>query len=309
MFDPLTRIAVIYSEIKNTGPRQGSIGYISHATDIQLVASRLLSAYIYTTTINFVRYGYEKRKRSEYKQVHALIPVNFDGKTQGIETFIEKLEDERIFNSFKDSLNTPTDNPFCIIGPLETPMNMLNQDDDIFYGWIETYLRYEQHNHILESFLDSEDSGFICTNLKIDYTLMRSLVSMVYDHQMKSAGLPMLADRKNMVIKSLRFVMLMSNLYRNNMVTSSPLNESSHLNNEGRLDPVAFYNKIIPYLYVPGLSQFLLHKIRTSCSYEKDHIIIDNLIKTQDAIRSLARCAAEGPGVGVGVGKEKHKSK
>jgi hypothetical protein len=105
MFDYGTKIEVILSNCtKKTSPRVGSQGYTCNTLINEVVSDTRINTSI--LDIYFTRYGFEQKKRVEYKKVFALFPktkIGADTKSivKGVENFIKNFYNKE----FKDLLD------------------------------------------------------------------------------------------------------------------------------------------------------------------------------------------------------------
>lgn len=73
MFIPGTAIQVLYSTCNKIGPRRGSIGIVRKCSD-NVLHEKAVDMTVIHAAVNFIRYGFEKTHRNEYKDVLLVIP-------------------------------------------------------------------------------------------------------------------------------------------------------------------------------------------------------------------------------------------
>ena len=136
MFIPGSKVIVLESSVKNgTGPKRGSIGYVS---DI----SRSLSFEVYNKfnvlakqcTINFTRYGFEEHNRRERTKIICLFPCTELKHALNL----TKVKMEKHRKELNDMLHVAVNVPMTLTAPYFDCENLLTCNDNEFIAWVDS---------------------------------------------------------------------------------------------------------------------------------------------------------------------------
>lgn len=165
MFDVGTRVVVLASSVKKGfGTKQGSIGYVSNRQQIAYIhhikPHRYLSFLATPTIIAFSRYGYEEKRRCEFRTVISVIPA-FIGNIlkkdaiQEVEKIVDIFQGEEFSKNplWKDWLSNTfksVDPKLAVLAPAGNLRieNMLNHPTDV-RAWMESILRSQAMGPVL----------------------------------------------------------------------------------------------------------------------------------------------------------------
>lgn len=155
MFDIGTRVVVLASSTgKGFGPKQGSIGYVSSQQPTLFIHHMnphdSLSFLSVLITVAFSRYGFEEKRRCEFRTVVNILPVitgelkNISSKIEGIIGLFQNDEFEKNrcwtdWVSGKYNILSPKLTVLAPVGSLKTE-NMLDQPMEV-QAYVESFLR------------------------------------------------------------------------------------------------------------------------------------------------------------------------
>lgn len=146
MFEIGTKVIVLASSRRTgLGPKRGSVGYISKINQIMYIRPKNLT--VFSCTVYFYRFGFEKKIRAEKKKVLALFPYCFI-RPDETRKLINKLNGsgpegelgyKNLFKAAAIKMDT------CVLGPCFSEISDLTAcSDKEFYCWMSSILTSHQ---------------------------------------------------------------------------------------------------------------------------------------------------------------------
>lgn len=158
MFNSGTKIIVLSSsKKKGLGPRKGSLGFVSSCE-----GKSVFDKYDVIATFNrvvFTRYGFEARKRTEFKNIISVFPL-IRAKKGDIESQVFSLikrinspKSEHVWEEIRSSFNLGRNEPIVLACPLDCqPSNILDYDLPDFKAWVSSTLSNNSFKNQLNKF-------------------------------------------------------------------------------------------------------------------------------------------------------------
>lgn len=148
MFDLGAKIILVASSHhKKTGPRRGSIGYVTTLYHSQSSIGNK-SIFVTPSSVRFLRYGNEKRHRFEAKQVLLVFPVIRDNTEESLKAFINTINADKYVNDWngvRATMSMPESTPIAIAAPIYTPeVSFKTCTNEELRCWFESCLLSQQ---------------------------------------------------------------------------------------------------------------------------------------------------------------------
>lgn len=169
MFDLATKIILVESSCrKSTGPRRGSVGYVSNISTSMMIPEHGIAVSL--IEVFFYRYGFEQKTRIEKKTVLNVFPIvgqKGEGDIQHqVSTIMDKVRnDEFLTKSIRQLFETKESTHVIIAVPRScNAPNMLSCSTNEFYAWGQAILS----NVYIRAYVNESLTEGHFTNSKID---------------------------------------------------------------------------------------------------------------------------------------------
>lgn len=262
MFDLGSKIILISSSHgKSTGPRRGSTGYFS-----QRLASRVFLDYsvcAFFGDVFFTRYGFEKKRRMERKQIINIFPIIKRGIGEDIEQQVintaNKLTSEKnneIQEIIRGYLEAPPTTPIVMASSHGCSESMLEGNRTEVRAWVESVLSNQDFCLFLHSAINSGHyRNASVLELRAQQTWERIRV-MSMDRNFRRSVLDGWVKDPELLssaITLLRSIIIMMERKRILGVINNTRHSFLGLNLEKPIDPELSYGVFLEHIFNPAL--------------------------------------------------------
>lgn len=217
-----TKVIVLSSSCrKKTGPRKGSIGFISqvrqHGSEISYVEKG--DVFVNLTKVVFTRYGFESKERMELKYFINVFPTFLERRTMNmplLENSVDIMKtDQHSVHYFKQRLSdmygkAATTAYSGIIMPIITTDNIMDLSSNDFNAWLYSILR----DQVFISLVDNISDQARRVRGLIDMGELRALFGALHDGSRRKTMMEELRDNmdmKNRLVNLIRKIEIIGN--------------------------------------------------------------------------------------------------
>lgn len=266
MFNSGTKIKLIASSCnKKTGPRKGSVGYI---TELYHLRTRIRGRTIFAipATCRFTRYGNERKCRAETKSILAILPVVHNNDAEdSIKTIISTIGPEKYvskWNTIRSGVSIATTIPIVLAAPMYTPgLDLMTCAHEELQCWLEnkilslsSFTSRAKGTHYLSKEGTSGITEYDLSSLR-EMTVSKQLRHVLLEKMCNSP------TARNKWIKILLMLSIMSDrsdheIISDDLRTSSDnlLNSLSH--SKGLFTTNDVYQTLVPYLFCKKFDEY-----------------------------------------------------
>lgn len=257
MFDLNEKCILVASSYhKQTGPRKGSVGYVTSVYNSLKILNHNSLACM-TANVRFIRYGNEKKTRSESKYVVLTFPILRENVRGRLEQFIHAInsnkhieEWNRVRNILGRDYYVDNHTPVVLAIPIFTQeINFVSCSKHEFFSWFEGCLILPQMTHFISRalasnhfFKNDEYNGVTLHNLV-------TLQDMMVDRDFRQKHINDMCENssyRNTWIKILRIVMIVIGYV--NQITI--IDKLDYITKHSLLrDSKDIYSTFIPYIF------------------------------------------------------------
>ena len=266
MFDTGTKIKLIASSCnKKTGPRKGSVGYI---TELYHLRTKIKGRTIFAipATCRFTRYGNERKCRAETKSILTILPVVHGNDAENtIKTIISTIGPEKYvsrWNIIRSEVSVATTIPIVLATPMYTPgLDLMMCAHEELQCWLENKilsLSSFTSRAIGTNYLSKEGTSGITENDLLN------LREMTVSKQLRRALLEKMCvspNARNKWIKILLMLSIMSDRSDHEIISDDLRASSNNILNglshpKGTFTTNDVYQTLAPYLFCKKFDEY-----------------------------------------------------
>lgn len=194
MFGVGTKIRLVASSCrKQTGPKRGSLGYISSMTGRPHTSIKM-NTVARIAKVVFFKYGFEKKDRLEQKDIVVVFPIvdrkkdNVRSKIDKVKNLVDGRNDSTLIEHVRNSITNKSNTPVAIAVPVTTDgLSLLKCSANEFKAWVSSYIMsnrfapFVQNATMLGHYKQAKHAQLAQSST---WNTLRSM-SMGRDHRMK----------------------------------------------------------------------------------------------------------------------------
>lgn len=267
MFDPGEKVVLIASSYhKKTGPRKNSIGYITTLNSPSSVTLNNLRITVISTSIQFLRYGNEKKDRFETKQVVTVFPVLQKNTSEQLNNFIHIISSNKYSKNWDEirlCLNVSKNVPIVLAVPIHTPeISLKSCSNQEFSCWFESYLTSQAMNSFINDALGS--CHFFQNKLQsIKLQTLVTLQTMMVNRHTKQTTIKAICENvseRSKWINILRIITITLKHIKQKVVKDKLVYILNHSlyekDNKGGVTTNNVYSILVPYIFCQSFPKF-----------------------------------------------------
>lgn len=264
MFDLGTKITLIASSHKKTGPRKNSIGYIT--TSRNSSSSYKDKIVTIPATVKFLRYGNEEKYRFETKQLLLAFPIIANNIENKLKIFMDTVNSSKytgLREQLCNRLAMVSNTTVAVAVPMYTPnISFEFCRSEEFYCWFESCLLSQQVGTFINKALLSKHlfkKGTECITAQ-ELCLLRDMIIDKYTRQHVLKDICSHHYERVKWISILRMLLLLERYFEQQIVMPNlhkiMIGKLYNRDIKGKATISGIYSTVMPYLFRTEFSKF-----------------------------------------------------
>jgi len=270
MYKTGSKIQLVASNVKNIGPKTGSIGYVIDSHDIVRLSTLKEVGYVVRIYVEFIRYGFETGQRVEKRNIFHIIPLN-----TGIDFYTSLVHSPDFISALERVLDTK-DIICCVAVPINKK-TYFTKDKNEGINWLNSFFSSYCFQGLLENLSRRGNKDFIKN------TDIEELLSLVENKNKKSIIFSEIRKGNYSLLDLIRSVQKVSAVYEKNKLNQSiqrVVQSPMQFLKPGSI----LTTMILSNLYLPGWPE-IKEKILEKTKETERRLEISEIIKLHETVR------------------------